>query len=181
MDLMAVVGFDYRLVKHVFGQSRQIVEMGKHGSNHLAGSDRILQIAGFALKRRLVLSRLLSFIAVFIGATGALVWLFWTDIAGFVGWGEVPEKPADALTLSAMDFNHLDGWQSDDMRGSLKAFQRSCAAMIKRSDDRDIGPDPRMGTVGDWRGLCETALALEPDTIRKEDARTFFQTVAGGQ
>lgn len=173
---MAVVGFDYRLVKHVFGQSRQIVEMGKHGSNHLAGSDRILQIAGFALKRRLVLSRLLSFIAVFIGATGALVWLFWTDIAGFVGWGEVPEKPADALTLSATDFNHLDGWQSDDMRGSLKAFQRSCAAMIKRSDDRDIGPDPRMGTVGDWRGLCETALALEPDTIRKEDARTFFQS-----
>ncbi|WP_404423583.1 murein transglycosylase A [Thalassospira australica] len=128
------------------------------------------------MKRRLALSRLLSIVAVLIGAAGALVWLFSTDITSLLGLGEVPETPTDMLTLEPTEFSRLDGWQSDDMRGSLKAFQRSCAAMIRRDDKRDIGPDPRMGAVGDWRGLCETALALEPDIIRKEDVRAFFQS-----
>mgnify|MGYP001948281972 CR=1 FL=1 len=128
------------------------------------------------MERRLVLSRLLSFLSVFVGVLAALIWMFWADIAVFVGIGEVPEKPADVLTLEPSDFSRLDGWRTDDMRASLKAFQRSCVAMVRRDDDRDIGPDARMGTIGDWRALCETALSLDVATIRSEDARTFFQS-----
>ena len=48
--------------------------------------------------------------------------------------------------------------------------------MVRRSDDRGVGPDARMGTIGQWRGPCETALALDADTLRKDDARAFFQS-----
>jgi len=103
--------------------------------------------------------------------------MFWPDISGLIT--ETTKEPApqkDELTLRAVPYGQLDGWQSDDMRGSVRAFQRSCRAMVRRSDDRGVGPDARMGTIGQWRGACETALALDADTLRKDDARAFFQS-----
>lgn len=103
--------------------------------------------------------------------------MFWPDISGLIT--ETTKEPApqkEELTLRAVPYGQLDGWQSDDMRGSVRAFQRSCRAMVRRSDDRGVGPDARMGTIGQWRGPCETALALDADTLRKDDARAFFQS-----
>lgn len=103
--------------------------------------------------------------------------MFWPDISGLIT--ETTKEPApqkEELTLRAVPYGQLDGWQSDDMRGSVRAFQRSCRAMVRRSDDRGVGPDARMGTIGQWRGACETALALDADTLRKDDARAFFQS-----
>ena len=105
------------------------------------------------------------------------MWIFWPDISGLIT--ETTKEPApqkEELTLRAVPYGQLDGWQSDDMRGSVRAFQRSCRAMVRRSDDRGVGPDARMGTIGQWRGACETALALDADTLRKDDARAFFQS-----
>tara|TARA_R110000796_G_scaffold121432_2_gene235621 strand:- start:28725 stop:29921 length:1197 start_codon:yes stop_codon:yes gene_type:complete len=105
------------------------------------------------------------------------VWIFWPDISGLIT--ETTKEPApqkEELTLRAVPYGQLDGWQRDDMRGSVRAFQRSCRAMVRRSDDRGVGPDARMGTIGQWRGACETALALDADTLRKDDARAFFQS-----
>ncbi|WP_417822888.1 murein transglycosylase A [Thalassospira lucentensis] len=103
--------------------------------------------------------------------------MFWPDISGLIT--ETTKEPApqkEELTLRAVPYGQLDGWQSDDMRGSVRAFQRSCRAMVRRDDDRGVGPDARMGTIGQWRGACETALALDADTLRKDDARAFFQS-----
>ena len=103
--------------------------------------------------------------------------MFWPDISGLIT--ETTKEPApqkEELTLRAVPYGQLDGWQRDDMRGSVRAFQRSCRAMVRRSDDRGVGPDARMGTIGQWRGACETALALDADTLRKDDARAFFQS-----
>lgn len=103
--------------------------------------------------------------------------MFWPDISGLIT--ETTKEPApqkEELTLRAVPYGQLDGWQSDDMRGSVRAFQRSCRAMVRRDDDRGVGPDTRMGTIGQWRGACETALALDADTLRKDDARAFFQS-----
>ena len=103
--------------------------------------------------------------------------MFWPDISGLIT--ETTKEPApqkEELTLRAVPYGQLDGWQRDDMRGSVRAFQRSCRAMVRRSDDRGVGPDARMGTIGQWRGPCETALALDADTLRKDDARAFFQS-----
>ena len=105
------------------------------------------------------------------------MWIFWPDISGLIT--ETTKEPApqkEELTLRAVPYGQLDGWQRDDMRGSVRAFQRSCRAMVRRSDDRGVGPDARMGTIGQWRGPCETALALDADTLRKDDARAFFQS-----
>lgn len=105
------------------------------------------------------------------------MWIFWPDISGLIT--ETTKEPApqkEELTLRAVPYGQLDGWQRDDMRGSVRAFQRSCRAMVRRSDDRGVGPDARMGTIGQWRGACETALALDADTLRKDDARAFFQS-----
>ncbi|MEQ8389945.1 MAG: murein transglycosylase A [Thalassospira sp.] len=125
------------------------------------------------MKRRLVLSRYLSLISVLFGAGVALIWMFWPDITGDI---EEPVKQEDILTLRPVTFADLDGWQSDDMRPAIRAFARSCKAMSRRDDDKMVGPDVRMGTIGQWRNSCETAVSLDVDSLRKEDARAFFQS-----
>ncbi|WP_417827347.1 murein transglycosylase A [Thalassospira sp.] len=135
---------------------------------------RIDPKAGFILKRRLVLSRSLSLISILVGAGAALVWMFWPQITGQIE--QPPAEVEDKLTLRPVSFGDLDGWQSDDMRASVRAFARSCQAMLRRDDDRAVGPDARMGTVGQWRDVCQTAVELDIDSLRKEDARTFFES-----
>lgn len=99
--------------------------------------------------------------------------MFWPDITGDI---EEPVKQEDILTLRPVTFADLDGWQSDDMRPAIRAFARSCKAMLRRDDDKMVGPDVRMGTIGQWRNSCETAVSLDVDSLRKEDARAFFQS-----
>lgn len=125
------------------------------------------------MKRRLVLSRSLSLISVLFGAGAALIWMFWPEITG-----QIKERPKqeDILTLRPTTFSDLDGWQNDDMRPSIRAFVRSCKAMLRRDDAKMVGPDDRMGTIGQWRNVCETAVSLDVDSLRKEDARAFFQS-----
>lgn len=99
--------------------------------------------------------------------------MFWPDITGDI---KEPVKQEDILTLRPVTFADLDGWQSDDMRPAIRAFARSCKAMLRRDDDKMVGPDVRMGTIGQWRNSCETAVSLDVDSLRKEDARAFFQS-----
>jgi membrane-bound lytic murein transglycosylase A len=103
--------------------------------------------------------------------------MFWPQISGlFTDRVEAPAELEDQLTLRPVSFDQLDGWQSDDMRPSIRAFARSCKAMLRRDDGKSVGPDPRMGTIGQWRNVCETAVSLDVETLRKEDARAFFQS-----
>ncbi|WP_245881191.1 murein transglycosylase A [Thalassospira marina] len=118
----------------------------------------------------LLISIFAGFIAILVA--GGAAWFYWPQIAKYI---TPPEKP-DHLTLTPARFTDLDGWQSDNMQPALVAFQRSCERMLKRANDKDIGPDPRMGTVAQWRPACETALAIDTQTIRNEDLRTYFQT-----
>lgn len=127
------------------------------------------------MKRRLVLSRSLSLISVLFGAGAALIWMFWPQITGQIE-PPVEAEAEDKLTLRAVTYAELDGWQSDDMRPAIRAFARSCKAMLRRDDERAVGPDDRMGTIGQWREVCETAVSIDVANLRKEDARTFFES-----
>lgn len=99
--------------------------------------------------------------------------MFWPQITGQF---EAPPKPEDELSLRPATFTMLDGWQSDDIRPAIRAFARSCKAMLRRDDDKMVGPDGRMGTIGQWRNVCEMAVSLDVDALRKEDARAFFES-----
>ncbi|WP_085587345.1 murein transglycosylase A [Thalassospira sp. MCCC 1A01428] len=129
-------------------------------------------MAAFLIKKRspLLFGVLLAFMAIIL--VGSAVWFFWPRIVEYV---TPPEKP-DHLTLSPARFSDLDGWQTDNMQPALIAFQRSCERILRRADDKDIGPDPRVGTVAQWRPACETALEINAQTVRSEDLRVFFQT-----
>jgi len=157
---------NYRLVKHVAGKIAIWILRGPSGLLPC-------QITGFILKRRLVLSRSLSIISILVGAGAALIWMYWPQITGQI---ETPPEAEDKLTLQPTSFSELDGWQQDDMRPAIRAFARSCAAMLRRDDDKPVGPDPRMGTIGQWRAVCEKAVSINIDALRKEDARAFFES-----
>lgn len=129
-------------------------------------------MAAFLTKKRIPLLFGAFLVLVAIMVAGSATWFFWPKIAAYI---TPPEKP-DHLTLSPARFSDLDGWQTDNMQPALVAFQRSCARILKRADDKDIGPDPRVGTVAQWRPACEMALAIDANTIRSEDLRIFFQT-----
>jgi membrane-bound lytic murein transglycosylase A len=159
-------GANYRLVKHVKGTISVCLPP-------VSGGFLPCQITDSILKRRLVLSRSLSVISVLSGGVAALVWMFWPQLTGQI---ETPPRADDKLTLRPTSFASLEGWQSDDMRPAIRAFARSCKAMLRRDDAKPVGPDPRMGTIGQWRNVCEIAVALDITALRKEDARAFFES-----
>jgi membrane-bound lytic murein transglycosylase A len=80
-------------------------------------------------------------------------------------------KPPDRLTLAAVDFADLPGWESEEPAAALAAFRRSCAALGKLAPTAPLGPEALAGTAEDWREPCAAAAAAEPG---EEAARRFF-------
>ncbi|MEJ1967870.1 MAG: murein transglycosylase A [Rhizomicrobium sp.] len=73
--------------------------------------------------------------------------------AGFgVWWWFFCAPPVENVTLTAVAFTDLPGWQASDLSGALAAFRRSCAGHI----------------AGEWRSACDTASGTR-------DARSFFE------
>ncbi|MEE9300338.1 MAG: murein transglycosylase A [Alphaproteobacteria bacterium] len=75
----------------------------------------------------------------------------------------------DRLVLEPVGFDALTGWGEDAQEEALATFRRSCDVLRARPDDASLGA---AGTVADWRGTCEAALALEEPF---GDARGFFE------
>lgn len=80
-------------------------------------------------------------------------------------------KPADEsapLVLVSASFSDLPGWRNDDLRGTLEAFRKSCARILKKQDPAaPFGPIG--GTYEDWQAPCRAASAPILD------ARGFFE------
>lgn len=86
------------------------------------------------------------------------------------GCGTAPAPERETLVLKPARYAALPGWEADDHAAALAALSRSCDRILKRGPDRQFGPDPAMGTYGDWQPVCR-ALAASPDT----DAQAFFE------
>jgi membrane-bound lytic murein transglycosylase A len=83
---------------------------------------------------------------------------------------KAPEAPPPELTLTAVTFADLPGWEQDRPDAALGAFRRSCGRWAKQADDKDVGGQGNLaGTVGAWRAVCAEA-------VRTTDARLFFET-----
>lgn len=83
---------------------------------------------------------------------------------------KAPEAPPAELTLTAVSFAELPGWEQDRPDAALAAFRLTCGRWSKLADDRGVGGQNDLaGTLGAWRSACAEAR-------RTTDARLFFET-----
>lgn len=82
------------------------------------------------------------------------------------------EKPKNLL-LKPGSFAALPAWQKDPVQEMFPAFQKSCARILKRDPEKDLGAGGYAGTAADWREACEH-LSLHVMATEKE-TRNFFE------
>jgi membrane-bound lytic murein transglycosylase A len=105
-------------------------------------------------------SRLTLVIAVALALSFAL---------GIGVWLWLKPKPIPHLALRASTFDDVEGWPGKYVTPALGAFQRSCALILKMSDDTAMGSYG--GHAKDWKPVCNVALKTKP-----ADARHFFES-----
>ena len=84
-----------------------------------------------------------------------------------------PVPMALPLKLSQARYADLQAWSTTDLRPALQAFQRSCAALARKTDDVPMGGLNYAGSAGDWRQACTAAVAQS--VTGDEEARAFFE------
>lgn len=85
-------------------------------------------------------------------------------------------EPTEKLILQRASVRDLPGWERDDPRPALAAFQRSCAPLLRGDPSRLVGPDGRFGTRADWAPACRAAASVDagsPDAVRRFFADGF--------
>ncbi len=85
-----------------------------------------------------------------------------------------PEEKDQPLTLQKISFAGLPGWNADSFENFADAYIKSCNRILKRSPERQFGPDLKWGMSKDWQLPCkkfETVNSKNP-----QEVRTFFET-----
>jgi membrane-bound lytic murein transglycosylase A len=91
-------------------------------------------------------------------------------VLALLGCAEEKKPPEAELTLTAVDFEDLPGWNEDDPAEALAAFLRSCRRWADRTPDKAVGGKGDFaGTIQDWQPVCTqaTRTASTPDAARK--------------
>jgi membrane-bound lytic murein transglycosylase A len=74
---------------------------------------------------------------------------------------DAPKK----LSLKQADFSALPGWEDDkrgdDLLGFARAYQKSCARILKAPSDKEFGALKEAGTYVRWQGVCLDMKALD--------------------
>ncbi|HXC57527.1 MAG TPA: murein transglycosylase A [Rhizomicrobium sp.] len=86
--------------------------------------------------------------------------------AGFAAWWFYRPAVPTPLTLTAVSFANLPGWDAADPSGALQAFRRSCVKLLAAPPQTAMA---YAGTAADWRGPCA-------DAGPARDARAFFES-----
>jgi membrane-bound lytic murein transglycosylase A len=75
--------------------------------------------------------------------------------------------PAPAMTLIAVPFSAVPGWNDDHLSDAIPPLQRECRKLSATPDDAPLGGEGAAarlgGTAGRWRPLCAAAEALPAD------------------
>ncbi len=85
----------------------------------------------------------------------------------------------DRLVLKAVTFTDLPGWTDDGLGDFAPAMLGSCEVIRRQPPERQLGPDPRMGTVADWLEPC-AAIAQQSSAPgfsgkRERDYRDYIE------
>ncbi len=78
------------------------------------------------------------------------------------------------ILLQKTQFGQLAGWDQDDQAAALKAFQKSCVSILKRSPDQSYFHLTEAGNTQAWQRLCVAANQLT--SVDRKSARQFFET-----
>lgn len=84
-----------------------------------------------------------------------------------------PDQPS-ALTLTKIEFDELEAWDGESFADVLPVLVRSCDAIEKKDPQAAFGSDERMGTVADWKAICNDARIIRPGN--KIEAKYFFES-----
>lgn len=91
---------------------------------------------------------------------------------GISGWWFWPSKGPQS-TFRQVSFKHLPGWETAELRKSLRTFQTSCRAFIKQDPNRVVGTEQIDLQAKDWQPACHAALKVHP--VNQQTAKEFFQ------
>ncbi|MEL0105528.1 MAG: MltA domain-containing protein [Rhodospirillaceae bacterium] len=78
-----------------------------------------------------------------------------------------------APRLEATSFNQLANWQNDRHGRALRAFARSCTALMKTPDHKTIQSFDKQFFARDWKDACRSAAGI--DKNNHHAARWFFE------
>ncbi len=77
------------------------------------------------------------------------------------------------VKLEQVDFEELNGWESDDHKKALQAFIHSCNKFSRMAQNRVVGGQIADITAGDFRDVCEIAQVVK--TMSSKQAQNFFE------
>lgn len=81
-----------------------------------------------------------------------------------------PGQPApQTIAYAKTSFAQLPGWSQDNVAEAFPAFLKSCAAIAKKDQIANFGPDPRWGKAAQWQSVCAAAQ-------NHSNPRGFFET-----
>jgi membrane-bound lytic murein transglycosylase A len=91
--------------------------------------------------------------------------------------GQPAPTQAQRLSLGAVSFSALPGWQEDHLAQAVPAFLRSCAQLAKLGNAATVGPSGLNSTAADWRSPCAAAAQVPLKSAdADQQARRFFET-----
>ena len=80
---------------------------------------------------------------------------------------------ADALTLTPVSYQALDGWQKDDLSAFFDAFTQSCSKIKFKNDNDSIHSSHIGGKVEAWKPICQKLASITPQDVATQ--RQFLE------
>ena len=81
---------------------------------------------------------------------------------------------ASTLTLRAINYPDIPGWNGDNHATVLPTLIRSCEKIEAKDPSAMLGSDLRMGRVEDWAEICADARKIRPGNM--VEAKYFFES-----
>jgi membrane-bound lytic murein transglycosylase A len=75
---------------------------------------------------------------------------------------EPPPAKAAAISLRAVEFADLAGWDEDRTAAALPAMRATCKVLDGKAATEPVGPQGMAGTAADWRPACAALPGLDP-------------------
>lgn len=94
-------------------------------------------------------------------------------LQGCLFYQKITIKGKNGLVLEQVDFQSLDGWESDDHKKALQAFIQSCNKFSKMAQNRSVGGQISDIKISDFRDVCDIANIVKG--MSESQAKNFFE------